>query len=489
MPWKQTKNEYIIATCKNIVQRLQMQEIKLAYTRNVRILCKLIYVLMQRCIWVPIHMHLFLKRGVTMGFYNEVSKEQVYSDSIQYWNSGKTKEWLELGIDFVMGRREGYYIYDLDGKRLMDVHINGGTYSLGHRNPEIIGALVEGTAYFDIGNHHFPSPVKAELARELAKVSPEGLNHVIYGSCGGEAIDLALKCARNATGRRKIISVQNCYHGHTGLAVAAGTDRFAKIFLSDRDTGENVKVPFNDIEAMEAALAKGDAACVIMETIPATYGFPMPKDGYLPEVKTLCEKYGAVYIADEVQTGLMRSGEMWAITKYGVVPDIIVTSKGLSGGIYPISAVIMNDRASGWLRQDGSAHMSTFGGSELGCICALKVLEILQRPETVRNVHFVSDYLRAGLEKIKADNREIFVGIRQNGTIMGLEFKGQKGAIPIMQHLYKNGVWAIYSMLDNSVVQFKPGILCTKEYCDQLLEIMGCSIREAEKEIPQTEKQ
>jgi putrescine aminotransferase len=419
------------------------------------------------------------KVHMELKIFKDAKKSEIFEKSIRYWNSGKTKEWLDLDIDLVMGDREGYYFWDLEGKKLMDVHINGGTYSLGHRNPEIIAALIEGTKQCDIGNHHFPSVVKAQLAETVIKASPEGMQHVIYGSSGAEAVDLALKSARNATGRRKIISVQNCYHGHTGLAVACGAERYSKIFLSDRGEDENVKVPFNDIGAMEEALSGNDAACVIMETIPATYGFPLPEEGYLPAVKSLCEKHGALYIADEVQTGLLRSGEMWAITTYGVVPDIIVTSKGFSGGIYPISAAILNERASQWMRQDGSAHMSTFGGSELGCICALKVFEILGRPSTKENVLFLSKYIRSGLEKIRAAHPDFFLGIRQNGLIMGLEFAGSTGAVKVMQKLYQNGVWAIYSMLDNSVLQFKPGVLCTKEYCDELLEKMESGIGEA----------
>lgn len=414
-----------------------------------------------------------------MNWFENAQKQDIFDRSIKWWNSGKTREWMDLGIDLVIGKREGYTFCDLSGKRFMDVHINGGTYSLGHRNPEVIAALVEGTEHCDIGNHHFPSVVKAALAEQLAQVSPEGLEHSVYASGGGEAIDIALKSARNATGRRKIISIKHCYHGHTGLAVSTGDDRFSKIFLSDGRPEDFAHVPFNDIEVMEAELAKKDAACVIMETIPATYGFPMPKPGYLKQVKALCEQYGALYIADEVQTGLMRSGSMWAITGYDVVPDIIVTAKGLSGGIYPIAAVIMNDRASQWMRQDGSAHMSTFGGSELGCIVALKVLEILRRPETKENIDFVAGYLRRGLETIIAQNPRFFTGIRQNGLIMGLEFAGEKGAIPVMRSLYEIGVWGIYSMLDNSVLQFKPGVLCTREYCDELLVKMAAGIRNA----------
>lgn len=419
----------------------------------------------------------------TEELFQSKTKQEVFEDSIKYWNSGKTKEWLDLGIDLLIGKREGYYFWDMDGKKLMDVHINGGTYSLGHRNPEIIEALIEATKYVDMGNHHFPSPLKAELAKTVIKSSPEGMKHVIYGAAGGEVVDLALKCARAATKRKKIVSVENCYHGHTGLAVAAGADRYSKPFLADRGPDEYKKVSFNDLAAMEAALKDEDAACVIMETIPATYGFPLPEEGYLPGVKQLCEKYGSLYIADEVQTGLMRSGQMWAISTYGVIPDIIVTSKGFSGGIYPISAVILNEKASYWMTQDGSAHMSTFGGSELGCACALKVFEILNRPETKKNVDFVSSYLRDGLNKIQKNNADTFIGIRQNGTIMGLEFAGKQGAVSIMQHLYENGVWGIYSQLDPHVLQFKPGILCTAAYCDELLEKMEKGIKEAREDV------
>lgn len=413
--------------------------------------------------------------------FDHTTKKEVFEKSIRYWNSGKTKEWLDLGIDLLIGRREGYYFWDMDGKKLMDVHINGGTYSLGHRNPEIIAALEDAVKYVDIGNHHFPSPLKAKLAETVIKASTEGMQHVIYGSSGGEVVDLAIKCARAATGRKKIISIENCYHGHTGLAVAAGADRYCKLFHAERP--EFVKVPFNDVKAMEEALKNEEAACVIMETIPATYGFPLPEDGYLPAVKKLCEKYGSLYIADEVQTGLMRSGKMWCIETYGVNPDIIVTSKGFSGGIYPISAVILNEKASYWMTEDGSAHMATFGGSELGCACALKVFEILERPETKENVKFVSTYLRSGLDEIRKENEETFIGIRQNGTIMGLEFAGKQGAIPVMQHLYENGVWAIYSQLDPHVLQFKPGVLCTKAYCDELLEKLAKGIKEAKEDI------
>lgn len=408
-----------------------------------------------------------------------LEKDLVFEKSINYWNPGKTTQWQKDGVDLVIGKREGYYFYDLDGKRLMDVHLNGGTYNLGHRNPEIISALVEGLKEFDIGNHHFPSVVRAQLSEALYHATPDTLKYSILSSGGGEAIDVAIKCARYATKRKKVISIRNGYHGHTGLSVSIGNERYSKPFLSQGDPEEFVKVPFNDVEAMEKALVNEDAACVIIETIPATYGFPLPEEGYLQAVKSLCEKYGSLYIADEVQTGLMRTGEMWGVDYYGVKPDILVTSKGLSGGIYPIAATVVSEKAGQWMFEDGSAHMSTFGGAELGCIVAMKVLEITQREEVKQNVHSVAEYLRKGLETIKKQYSDYFVDIRQLGVVMGLEFNHPEGAKYVMKSLYENGVWAIYSMLNPRILQFKPGILCDQNFCDELLTRVETSIKQS----------
>ncbi len=152
---------------------------------------------------------------------------------------------------------------------------------------------------------------------------------------------------------------------------------------------------------MERAIARGDVAAAILETIPATYGFPMPEPGYLQEVKRLCERHGTLFIADEVQTGLMRTGEMWAIYGYGVEPDILVTAKGISGGIYPIACTILNEASSAWLEEDGWGHVSTGGGSELGCVVALKVLEITQRAPVVSMVHAASALFAERLAEIQ----------------------------------------------------------------------------------------
>ncbi|MEI6372598.1 MAG: aminotransferase class III-fold pyridoxal phosphate-dependent enzyme [Actinomycetes bacterium] len=420
--------------------------------------------------------------GFDYGAFSFTSKDEVLAKAKEFWNPGKTQFWIDAGVPLVIDRRENYFLYDMSGKRLIDLHLNGGTYNLGHRNPEMVQAITLAMQHFDIGNHHFPALARTALAEALISSAPAGLTKVIYGSGGGEAIDIAIKTARHTTQKRKILSIIKAYHGHTGLAVATGDERFSNLFLSDRPE-EFPNVPFNDLEAMEAALRGRDIAAVIMETIPATYGFPLPEPGYLESVKRLCEEYDALYIADEVQTGLMRTGELWGVTKHGIEPDIMVTGKGISGGMYPIACVLVSEKCAGWLTEDGFGHISTFGGAELGCIAALKALEICSRPETRSMVHYISDAVNQRLRAIKELYPDWFVGIRQNGVVIGLEFNHPEGAKYVMKQLYENGVWAIFSTLDPRVLQFKPGVLLKPELVDEVLDRAEIAIGRAYREV------
>lgn len=396
------------------------------------------------------------------------SKQEMLEKSIRFWNPEKTQFWSKLGVDLVIDRREGYHLYDLDGRSFIDLHLNGGTYNFGHRHPELVQTLKEALDHFDMGNHWFPSVARTALAEKIISLSP-GLSYVAYGAGGAEAVEIAIKSARHATQRKKIVSIIKGYHGHSGLSVATGDDRFSKIFLADRPE-EFIHVPFNDLDAMAKALAGKDVAAVILESIPATYGFPMPHEGYNRAVKELCEKTGTLYIADEVQTGLMRTGHFWGWQAYGVQPDIFVTAKGLSGGLYPISACVLSERAGSWLKIDGAAHISTAGGSELGCMVAYKALDMLQRPEVQANVHLVADFFADAMANLMDRHSDIFVGVRQKGLILGLEFNHPEGAVHVSRALYEHGVWAIFSSLDKRVLQFKPGVLLTAPLCQEIVD-------------------
>jgi putrescine aminotransferase len=148
----------------------------------------------------------------------------------------------------------------------------------------------------------------------------------------------------------------------------------------------------------------------------------------------------------------------------------MVTAKGLTGGIYPISACLVNERAGGWLNVDGAAHITTSGGAELGCVVAHKVLEMLERPENVANVKTVTDFFAAGMKVMMEKHGDIFTGVRQKGLILGLEYYQPEAAVAVSRALYENGVWAIFSSLDKRVLQWKPGILLSPELCAEILE-------------------
>jgi acetylornithine/succinyldiaminopimelate/putrescine aminotransferase len=404
-------------------------------------------------------------------------KAQVLALAERYVCPHRVRTLGALGVDLVIGRREGYRLWDLDGREVLDFHLNGGVFNLGHRNPELVAELRDALDTLDVGNHHFPSTERATLAERLAALAPGDLRYSVFASGGGEAIDVAIKTARRATGRRRIVSVASGYHGHTGLSVAAGDESAARRFLSEGAPGEFIHVPFNDADAMAAALAGGDVAAVVLETIPATAGFPPPADGYLERVRVLCTRHGTLYVADEVQTGLGRTGPLWAVSGFGVEPDVLVTGKGLSGGLYPIAAAILSERVAGWLHEDGWGHVSTFGGAELGCRVARKVLEMTVRPAVVANVSALATQFADGLRALQARHPRWLVEIRQRGLVIGLRFAHPQGGMLMSRALYDAGLWAMFAGFDPSVLQWKPGLLLDPAVAQEALERLDDGVR------------
>lgn len=396
----------------------------------------------------------------------DLTKADVLRLAEQYVCPDRVRVLTGAGIPIVIGRREGYRIWDLDGRELLDLHLNGGVYNLGHRHPRIVAAATAALGEWDIGNHHFPSTQRALLARDLVQATP-GMQYAVFASGGGEAIDLAIKSARRATGRTVVVSAVNAYHGHTGLALAAGDQDAARAFLVG---GEQFRrVPFNDVDALAAALAPGDVAAVILETVPATAGFVPPAEGYLAAVRRLCDVHGTLYIADEVQTGLGRTGSLWGVTRFGVVPDILVTGKGLSGGIYPIAATLLSETAGAWLRSDGWSHISTFGGAELGCLVAREVLALTTDPATVAGVDHAIGYWRDGLARLRAAHPRWLTEVRQTGLVIGLGFAHEAGGMLMTRLLVDEGVWAMFAGFDRAFLQIKPGLLLTDADADAAL--------------------
>ena len=284
-------------------------------------------------------------------------------------SQGKVDTFDALGVDLVLGRRDGPYFWDAyDDRRFFNCHCNGGVFNLGHHHPRVVAALRDALGHVDVGNHHLVSGWKAELATRLSSTTNERLPGVVLTPSGSEAVEVAIKTAIATTGRREVVSAHGSYHGHTGLAAMAADAKYHDPY--GIALPGFVHVPWNDLGAMDAAIGD-DTALVLLEAVPATLGMPLPRPGYLAAVQEWCRDRGAMFAVDEIQTGLGRSGRMWCHEHDGVEPDVVITGKGLGGGLYPMAATLMNASLHRFYDDNPFVHVSSYGGSDLGCIVAL----------------------------------------------------------------------------------------------------------------------
>ncbi|HID51052.1 MAG TPA: aspartate aminotransferase family protein [Anaerolineae bacterium] len=412
-----------------------------------------------------------------------MTTKQTYIDQFaRHVSSGKVKFFEMAGIDFVLGRREGPYLWDYAGeKRLIDCHCNGGVFNLGHRHPAVVAALRENLASLDIGNHHLISAERAKLAAQLADLTPPELTYTVFGVGGGEAIDLAIKVARGFTGRPEIVSVKGGYHGHTGLALAAGDEKYYRPFGAPAPGFR--QVPFGDGDALATAVSPQTAA-VILETIPATSGMPLPPDGYLLRVRQICEQNGALLILDEVQAGLGRAGKLWAFEHFDVTPDIMVIGKGLSGGLYPITATILRADLEAVFHADPFIHISTFGGAELGCAVAAKVLEISSAPAFLQHVNEMAALFAEGFVQLQAAHPSL-VRLRQKGLMMGIEMENEFCGPFFTKAAYDHGLLSVYANNDKRVAQLLPPLIIDRALTQEILERVDGALTQVEQILQQ----
>jgi acetylornithine/succinyldiaminopimelate/putrescine aminotransferase len=395
-------------------------------------------------------------------------REAAFDAFARHVNAGKVAMYRQLDLDVVMGAREGSTFVDawID-RSFINCHCNGGVFNLGHRHPRIVAALREALDSLDIGNHHLVSGWRAKLAERLSSTTGGRLPGVVFGVGGGEAIDLAIKVARAGTSRQGVVSASGGYHGHTGLAMAAGDPEFRDPF------GPNppgfVQVPFDDLGALEAAVDDSCAA-VLLEPIPATLGMPIAAPDYFAGVQTLCRERGAMLIIDEVQTGLGRTGQMWAYQHDGLEPDVVVTGKGLSGGLYPIAATLMTRELHSFFDTHPHIHVSTFGGAEIGCAVALEVLDIVEEPGFLAHVNDLSDRFRRQFDGLPFD-------LRQRGLMMGLAFAEEGAGMMAAAALYKAGVFAVWANNDPKVLQFLPPLVLSDAEADELIKRLRAALQ------------
>jgi len=414
-----------------------------------------------------------------------------------YISEPKAEFFKSIGAGAIQGVRDGIYINMLEGVRknqpplkLIDCRTSGGVFNLGHNHPLIIQALKEGIdAGLDIGDHHLLSEQRALLAKQLAELMPGDISKTQFCVGGGEAIDLAIKLARSVTKRRKIISAKTGYHGVTGVALGAGSSRFKDAFLWNFP--DYHQVDFGNIQEFEKLIDE-ETACVIFETIPATGGILIPEEGYFAKIRELCDENGVIMIADEVQTGLGRTGQLWGI--YGglypnekIVPDIIVLAKGMSSGIYPMATCSYKPFIGEVFEQDPFIHISTTGGSELGCYITRTMLELISSPSFLENVRKMSLEFEKGLMHFKEDSglQDLIIDIRGRGLMWGIEFPNERYGIGMTLRMIENGIFADYCGNKEDTIKLMPPLIIEKA---DVVEIMQ-RLEKALLSLPQPKKE
>jgi ornithine--oxo-acid transaminase len=327
-----------------------------------------------------------------------------------------------IGFDRRFVHARGSWLYDSEGREYLDFHTGEGFASLGHGHPDVRETL-EAVLAADLaeGVQIQYSVLAGMLAQELTGLLPDQLDAAFFGSSGAEVVDSVMKFARAATGRPRLLSCDGGYHGVTLGPLSLVGDEFFKEGFEPLLPGCG-RVPFGDLDALEAELRKRDVAAFITEPIQGNL-VRMPPPGYLRAAQDLCRQYGTLFALDEVQTGLGRTGTMFALDRFGVEPDFVTIGKALSGGYMPVSAMVTRrdifQRAVGTLERC-FVHQSTYGRNRLSMAAGLASLRVIQREELVANAERMGQLLSGGLRELAA-RYEMVADVRGRGLMVGIE--------------------------------------------------------------------
>ncbi|MBN1635632.1 MAG: aspartate aminotransferase family protein [Deltaproteobacteria bacterium] len=410
----------------------------------------------------------------------EKLKKQALDDFAQYIGPMKVRTMKSAGLDIVEEKRDGASVWDITGKKYIDCQTGSGIMNVGRHNPEIIAALKKALDTYDIGVFLLCSRQSADLAKKLSEITPGDLKCTIFGAGGGEANDAAIKIARGFTMKTEIIYTQNAYHGHTGFALSAiGREAYRAPF-EPLMPGFKM-VPFDNAQAIRDTITD-DTAAVILEPIQGEGGINIPGDDYLKEVRSICNEHEVLLILDEIQTGFARTGKMFASEHWGVVPDIMTVAKSLGGGIYPISATIFTEEIMDFFIPHPFIHLSTFGGSDLGCLVGLATIEYIQKHDLAENAVKLGRRFSQGFDSFLKDYPELLLEVRQKGLMIGLQYTNQSIGPRMSKKLAERGVIAIYTGNDPSICRLMPPLVITPEEVDLVLNALGDSMQELSKE-------
>lgn len=416
-----------------------------------------------------------------LGLNDVLSTSDVRELHKTYLNSGLLQLMGLLHFDRVFESASGCSVWDKDGKEYLDCLGGYGALNLGH-NPEVVWKAIYRVSLspniLQASLGRFP----AILAHNLAQVTPGKLQRTFFSNSGAEAVECALKMARAATGRKIIISVEGSFHGKTFGALSATGQRKYQEPFEPMVPGFEI-LPFDDIEALGSRLQQGDVAAFIVEPVLGEGGILLHYPGYLPHVAELCRKNGALLILDEIQTGLGRTGRLFAAEHEGIEPDIMCLAKSLGGGYIPIGATITTD--SVWQKAFGGMfnclrHTSTFGGIALASAAGIAALGAIIEGQLSAHAERIGNYM-LGEFRALAEQYDFIREVRGQGLLIGIEFKVPKGWVGKQAYefvgsmisgalLNEHRIITAYTLNNPATVRIEPPLIITENEAERCVE-------------------
>ena len=359
-------------------------------------------------------------------------------------------------------RGEGAKLYDINGKEYIDCMGGYGVALVGHRNPRVVAALKAQLDKIITVHTSLYNKTREEFLDNLMRIAPKGLTQVHMGNSGTEAVEAAIKFARKFTGKSGMVAMNGSYHGKSlGSLSITFNPKYRKAFMP---LVEKVTFsPFGDIETLRTKI-DNDTAFVIMEPIQGESGINVAPDGFLQDVRKLCDERGILLIFDEIQAGLGRTGKMWACDHWNTTPDIICLAKGIAGGV-PMSATLT--RPDILAAMSKGEHSSTFGGNPLSCAAGIATIQALTQDGLIENAARVGKIFMAGLEKLK-EKHSIIRDVRGKGMMIGVEMKFE--VKDILMDGIQEGVLLLYS--GRNILRFLPPLVMSEAEITKVLEVL-----------------
>ncbi len=378
-------------------------------------------------------------------------------------------------LPVVLEKGEGVYVWDVEGKKYFDFLSAYSAVNQGHCHPKIVGALTEQAKKLTLTSRAFYNNVLGEFEEYITKFF--GYDKVLPMNTGAEADETAIKLCRKWAykkkglndGDAKIIVCENNFHGRTTTIISMSTDPDARNDFGPYTPGF-ITIPYNDLKALEKALEDKNVAGFLLEPIQGEAGVFVPDEGYLKKAAELCKKNNVLFIADEVQTGIARTGKMLACDHEGVRPDILILGKAVSGGVFPVSAVLADDHIMLCIKP--GEHGSTFGGNPIAGKVAIAALEVIKEEKLAENAERLGKIFREEFRSIKSDMIEL---VRGKGLLNAVVIRNQPGktAWDVCVAMAENGVLA--KPTHGNIIRFAPPLVITesqlREAMDRIKEV------------------